>query len=267
MRCAVVGHVEWVDFARVERVPEPGEIVTASEHWAEAAGGGAVAAGELARLGAETTFFTTFGADVLGARAEAELRGRGLRLELALREAPQRRAFTFVDRDGERTITVVGEKLVPHADDPLAWSGLDSTDAVYFCGGDAGAVRQARRARILVATARELPTLRDAGVELDALIHSGRDAGESYRPGELDPAPRLVVTTEGPKGGQYTGMGEEGRWAAAPLPGPLEDTYGAGDCFAAGLAFALAEGRPTAGGLRFAAERAAHAMARRGANG
>ena len=25
MRFAVVGHVEWVEFAKVERVPEPGE--------------------------------------------------------------------------------------------------------------------------------------------------------------------------------------------------------------------------------------------------
>ena len=31
MRVAVVGHVEWVEFARVERVPDPGEIVHALE--------------------------------------------------------------------------------------------------------------------------------------------------------------------------------------------------------------------------------------------
>jgi ribokinase len=267
MKAAVVGHVEWVDFARVERVPGPGEIVTALESWSEAGGGGSVTAGEFGRLGAQTTFFTAFGADDVGARAEAELRGRGLRLESVLREAPQRRAFTFVDGDGERAITVMGEKLVPHAGDPLAWSGLDSTDAVYFCGGDPLAVQHARRARVLVATARELPTLRAARVELDVLIHSGRDGGERFRAGELDPAPRLVVTTEGPKGGRYAGAVEEGRWAAVPLPAPLEDTYGAGDCFAAALAFALAEGRSTADALGFAAERAALAITRRGANG
>src|SRR5688572_18561198 len=52
VKIAVVGHVEWVEFARVERVPERGEIVHATELWEEAAGGGAVAACELARLGA-----------------------------------------------------------------------------------------------------------------------------------------------------------------------------------------------------------------------
>lgn len=264
MRAAVVGHIEWVDFARVDRVPDPGEIVTALESWAEASGGGAVAAGELLRLGADTTFYTVVGEGELGARAADELRARGLRLQHAVRAALQRRAFTFVDRDGERTITVMGKKLVPHADDSFAWSELESTDAVYFCGGDAGAVRQARRARILVATARELPTLRAAGVELDVLIHSGRDASERYRREDLAPAPRLVVTTEGPTGGRYVGAGEEGRWTAAPLPGPIEDTYGAGDCFAAALAFALAERRSTGAALAFAAERAAHAMTRRG---
>ena len=267
MKAAVVGHVEWVDFARVERMPGPGEIVSALESWAEAGGGGSVTAGEFARLGAETTFFTAFGADAVGAMAEAELRGRGLRLESVLREAPQRRAFTFVDQAGERAITVLGEKLVPHADDPLAWSDLDSTDAVYFCGGDPVALQRTRRARVLVATARELPTIRAAGVELDVLIHSGRDEAERFRLGELDPAPRLVVTTEGPKGGRFAERGEEGHWAAAPFPGPLEDTYGAGDCFAAALAFALAEGRPTAGALGFAAERAALAITRRGVGG
>ena len=28
MRAAVVGHVEWIEFLRVESVPKPGEIVT-----------------------------------------------------------------------------------------------------------------------------------------------------------------------------------------------------------------------------------------------
>ena len=42
MRLAVVGHVEWVEFARVETVPRPGEIAHAHETWEEPAGGGAV---------------------------------------------------------------------------------------------------------------------------------------------------------------------------------------------------------------------------------
>ena len=40
MRVAVVGHVEWVEFARVERVPVAGEIVHALDAWEEPGGGG-----------------------------------------------------------------------------------------------------------------------------------------------------------------------------------------------------------------------------------
>ena len=50
-RFAVVGHVEWVDFLKVPHVPQPGEIVHATDFWAEAGGGGEVAAVQLAKLG------------------------------------------------------------------------------------------------------------------------------------------------------------------------------------------------------------------------
>ena len=265
MRCAVVGHVEWVDFVPVERVPEAGEILTTNDHWAEPAGGGAVAAAELLRLGAETTFFTAVGEDELGRRAEEALRWHRLRLEVAVRAAPQRRALTYLDSRGERTITVLGEKLHPLGADPLAWEELDATDGVYFTAGDEAALGQARRAGVLVATARELPTLRSARVQLDALVHSARDPAERYEPGQLDPAPRLVVSTEGPDGGRFVADGKEGRWAPAPLPGPLADTYGAGDSFAAGLTFALAQGRSPQEAVEVAAASGSRAMTRHGA--
>jgi len=265
VRCAVVGHVEVVEFARVDHVPRPGEIIQTRETWTEPAGGGAVAAAALLRLAGDVTFFTAFGDDELGHWAERELREHGLRVECVYREEPQRRGFTYVDDDGERTITVIGRKLVPHADDPLPWVELDEVAGVYFCGGDPAALREARRAQALVATARELPTLREARVELDALTQSSTDESERYQPGELNPPPRRVVTTEGRSGGHYVDGDLKGRWAAAPLPGPLADTYGAGDTFAAALAFALGVVRSTADALDLAAENAAAAMTRPGA--
>lgn len=267
MKVAVVGHCEVVEFVRVEHVPRPGEIIHAQEWWTQAAGGGAVAAAQLLRLSPETSFFVAFGDDELGHRAERDLRELGLNIECVYRDEPQRRGFTFVDSDGERTITVIGPKLVVRGDDPLPWSDLDGVAAVYFTGGDPAALREARRARVLVATARELPTLKEAGVQLDALVQSGEDKGEQYLPGELQPAPRLLVTTAGRKGGTFIGAtGDEGgTWEAAPLPGPIVDAYGAGDSFAAGLTFALGEGRPTKEALAFAARCGAEAMTRRGA--
>ncbi len=91
MRATVIGHVEWVEFLRVESVPTPGEIVHASDAWAEAAGGGAVAAVQLANLGCETRFFTALGDDELGRRSQAELESRGVQLHVAWVREPQRR--------------------------------------------------------------------------------------------------------------------------------------------------------------------------------
>jgi ribokinase len=267
VRCAVVGHVEVVEFARVDHVPRPGEIVQAHETWTEPAGGGAVAATALQRLASDVLFFTAFGDDEVGHRAEQELRARGLRIECVYRDEPQRRGFTYVDSGGERTITVIGRKLVPYADDALPWGELDEVAGVYLCGADPGAVREARRARALVATARELPVLKDAGVELDALVQSASDESERYRPGDLNPPPRRVVTTEGRKGGHYVEGDRQGRWEAAPLPGPLVDVYGAGDSFAAGLAFALGIGKSTDAALAAAAESAAFQMTNPGLRG
>jgi ribokinase len=267
VRTAVVGHVEWVRFAAVERMPAQGEIVQAREHWADPAGGGAVAAVKLQELAGGCDFFTAVGNDEPGSLSLAGLLERALRVHHAVRDEPQRRAFTFLDDDGERTITLLGAKLHPYASDPLPWSELAEVDAVYFCAGDAEALRAARQARVVVATARELPTLRKAGVELDALVHSGTDLAEQYELGQLDPPPRLVVTTMGRKGGTFAAGEKRGAFSAAELPGPLRDAYGAGDSFAAGLAYALARGDGAEDALAFAAACGAKAMTVRGAYG
>jgi ribokinase len=267
VRAAVVGHVEWVRFAEVERVPKPGEIVTASDNWEEPAGGGADAAGELVRLGAEVDFFVAVGNDDLGRHARGALETLGCRVHAATRNEPQRRAFTYLDSDGERTITLMSSKLHPHGSDPLPWRELDDVDAVYFCAGDAEALREARRASVVVATARELPTLIEARLELDALVRSGNDPSEGYEPGLLDPEPKLTVTTMGWRGGSYIAEGVEKTFVAPELPGPLVDAYGAGDSFAAGLTFALGRGDRPDEALAFAARCGAVAMTRRGAHG
>ena len=267
MRVAVVGHVEWVEFVRVPRVPEPGSIVSAQEVWAEPAGGGAVAAVRLARLAGDSRFLTALGDDELGRRAVRDLRALGVRVDAAFRDEPQRRAFTYVDDDGERTITLLSHKLVPHGEDPLPWGELGGYDALYFTGGDAEAVRRARRARVLVATARELKTLQDAGVHLDVLVRSATDEAERYEPGDLEPPPRIVVATEGKDGGSYEGDEGSGRFDAAPIPGELADTYGAGDSFAAGLTYALGRGDQLEDAISFASAQGAEAMTRRGAHG
>ena len=264
VRVAVVGHVEWVQFARVERVPAPGEIVHASETWEEPAGGGGVAAVQLARLAGGADFFTVLGDDELGRRVPPLLERHRVRVHAAWRDEPQRRAFVHIDERGERTITVFGEKLRPDVADLLPWHLLDGSDGVFFVAGTPAALRRARRARVVVATPRELATLQEAGVELDAVVGSGKDEGERYRPGELEPPPRLVVATSGALGG-WAQPG--GPYRAAEPQGPFEDTYGAGDSFGAGLTYALARGLEVDDALALAAEAGAAALTRRGAHG
>ena len=140
-----------------------------------------------------------------------------------------RRAWTHVDDDGERTITVLGDKLLPHG--PLPLHGYD---LVFFVSGRPDALREARAARFLAATARELPTLREADAPLDLLVGSSNDPGELYD-GSLDV--QTVVLTDGANGGTANGV----PYAAVPVES-IVDTYGAGDSFSAALAFALARG-------------------------
>lgn len=265
MRVAVVGHVEWVQFARVDHLPAPGEIVHAIESWEEAAGGGGVAAVQLAKLAGEAQLFTALGDDELGHRSVAQLEEQDVRVRAAWRRSPQRRAFTHTDSHAERTITVMGERTVPHGSDPLPWADLDGFDAVYFTGGDVGALRAARAARVLVATPRARETLKAGGVLLEALVHSRSDGGEQLVEGEIDPAPRLVVGTAGARGGNYAGAeGVTGTFEAAPLPGPMQDAYGCGDSFAAGLTFGLATDGDVAAAVELAARCGAACLTGRG---
>ena len=266
MRVAVVGHVEWIEFARVPRVPRPGEIVHASEWWEEAGGGGAVAAVQLAKLAGEADFFTALATDERGDRARTRLQELGVRVHAAPRPAPQRRGFVYLDEEGERTITILGERIVPHGDDDLPWERLGGADAVYFTGGDPAALAAARRARRLVATPRAERTLRAAGVRLDALVRSATDPGEQHAGEDLDPPPDLVVSTAGKEGGRWVAADRTtGSWEAADLPGSRRDSYGAGDSFAAGLTYGLAADLPIEETLKVASRCGAHKMTGRAA--
>ncbi|MDQ3957485.1 MAG: PfkB family carbohydrate kinase [Actinomycetota bacterium] len=258
MRAAAVGHLEWVEFVSVAHVPRCGEIVHAQDRWEEPGGGGAGGAVQLQKLAGSAAFFTALGDDDIGDRARSFLNATGLRVEAVVRPEPSRRAITFVEPDGERTITVLGARLAPRGQDPLPWEELDGCDAVYFTAGDADALRAARQARVLVATTRILPLLATAGVYLDAIVGSASDEGELYSDGDLDPRPGLVVMTDGEGGGWFeTAGGRRRTYGAVALRGPVVDRYGAGDSFAAGLTFAL--------GRRDAVPDAVHLGARCGA--
>ncbi|HEV7493458.1 PfkB family carbohydrate kinase [Baekduia sp.] len=251
MKLAVVGHVEWVDFVLVDRLPAMGEIVAAREAWEAPAGGGAMAASALHSLTGAATFFCAVGRDGRGFATLEDLRGAGLEVSAAMRgDRDQRRTLTYLTADGERTITVLAAPLVPHGDDGLPWTELEDYDGVLFFAGDAAAARACRAAKVMVSTGRARAALLEAGVQVDALVGSADDVDEAVDDELLMASrPRWVVQTEGERGGAWWAPGAEdagGRWSAVPLPGEPVDTFGCGGAFAAALMAGLAAGRPIA---------------------
>ena len=256
---AVVGHVEWVQFARVPHVPRAGEVVHACDSHEEPAGGGAVVAVQLARLAGESLFMTALGEDEPARRSIVRLNELGVRVAHATREEPTRRALTLVDDHRERTITTFGARLEPQGAErprsgqPLPWDELGKTDAVYFTAGDLDALRAARAARVLVANPRARHAL-GHGVRLDALVLSASDAIERRAAEPVEDEAELLVFTEGAHGGSYRmRSGESGRFPAVPPPGEPVDSYGCGDSFAAGLTYGLGAGMALADALELAA--------------
>jgi ribokinase len=264
-RVAVVGHVEWVQFARVSHVPRAGEVAHAREPFEEPAGGGAVAAVQLARLAGAAVLVTALGEDEYGRRSVERLRELGVQVWAAWRAGDTRRAVTLVDDAGERTITTFGPRLQPVGeDDELPWSALGEMDAVYFTAGDLDALRAARAARVLVASPRAVDAL-GHGVPLDALVLSGDDAIERREAAKAPEEAELVVFTEGERGGAYRGRaGQAGTWTAAALPAAPVDSYGCGDSFAAGLTYSLGAGMPPPDALALAARCGAVCLTGRG---
>jgi ribokinase len=288
LKVAVVGHVEWVTFARVAHIPTPGEIVHAEDPFEEPAGGGAVAAVQLARLAGGAVLVTALGDDEHGRRSVERLRELGVEVWAAQREEPTRTATTLVDDARERTITTYGTRLeAVGTDSEIPWEKLAQMDAVYFTAGDASAMRAARAARVLVASPRALDAL-GRGIALDALVLSADDAEEREEATRAEEDAKLVVFTDGGHGGSYreldadqgksatrekptvgesTGSDESatsGKWPAAKLPGDPRDSYGCGDSFAAGLTYGLGTGLEVPDALALAARCGAVCLTGRG---
>ncbi|HEY2437577.1 MAG TPA: PfkB family carbohydrate kinase [Solirubrobacteraceae bacterium] len=261
---AIVGHIEWVDFVPVARLPRPGEVIHAHGAFSRAAGGGGVAAGVLAELGAQVDFYTALGDDTHGRAAVEQLHDRGVRMHVAWRQEPTRRAVTLLQDGGERAIITIGKRLDPLGTDDLDWDGLRAADGVYVTAGDAEALRRARAAPVVVASPRARTALLSAGSQLDAMVFSSHDRDErDWAQLSADRA-RLLVSTEGGAGGRWWGA-SEGRWNAVPPPGAVMDSYGCGDSFAAGFTYGLATGPSVAHAAELGARCGARCLTRRGA--
>lgn len=263
-RLAVVGHVEWVDFIPVSRMPEQGQVVHAEGAFARAAGGGGVVAVVLAELGAEVEFFCALGDDALGRAAAEQLTARGVTVHVAWRaDEPTRRALTMLEAGGERTIVTVGDRLETYGSDDLPWDRLGQAEGVYFTAGDVGALEHARASHVVVASPRGRCAL-EAGPPIDALVYSQGDHDEAAWAEKLRGKTRLLVKTQGAAGGVWSGE-SQGSWKAVAPQGSIHDAYGCGDSFAAGFTFGLGTGGTVAEAAALGAKCGARCLTRAGA--
>lgn len=236
------------------------------ETWDEPGGGGGMTARALPGLGASARFYTALGDDENARACRRQLESDGLDVCAGVRSGAQNEVLGVIDPHGERTLFVLGANEHPTLDDPLPWDELAEFDSVFYTGEDPRTLVAARRARVLVVTARRLASLIESGVQADVVIGSTSDPGEQFDLADLPVQPRAIVRTEGAAGGTYrTDEGVQGRYRPAPLPGPIADTYGAGDVMMAALTLELGAGRALEEALASASIAAAGQLTRRGA--
>ena len=239
LNLAVIGHVEWINFLKVDQLPIPGVISHSKKSHEYPAGGGSIIAKTLSELNSnQIHFFTALGNDDYGEKCFKILSSMGIKLHVAWRNKPTRRGFSLIDSQGERAITVIGERLAPNCKDNLDWEILKKMDGIFITASDSEIFKLSRSAPILCTTPRVgLDTINKSNVLLDGLIGSNLDPGEVFSLSELSLQPKYTIKTEGEKGGIiFPG----GRYKAFKNKKLKVDSYGCGDSFAAGIIYGMA---------------------------
>ena len=263
LRALVVGSTNVDLVLHVPALPVPGETVLSAAARREPGGKGGNQAVALARLGVDVRFVSAVGDDADGTWSLERLRIDGVRIsDVAVVDAATGLAVVMVDPVGENSI-VVSPGANHHVTAP------DSLDAdvvllsleVPLTTVTATAAR-ARRAGVAVvlnaAPAQPLPaSLLD---DVDVLVVNGTEWEALGRP----TSGRVVVTL----GGDGCRVVEDGQEQHVPaVPVQVVDTTGAGDCFAAALAYGIADGRSLIDAARFATRAAAQSITVAGARG
>ena len=243
LKFAVIGHIEWINFLKVDLLPKPGIISHAKKSIELPAGGGALIAKTLHELSNnEIHFFTSLGKDYYGEKSFEFFEKIGIKVHVAWRSEATRKGFSLIDNKGERSITIIGKRLAPSYKDNLDWNILSDMDGVFITAGDYNLFRKAREGNVLCTTPRVgIDLLNKSEVHLDALIGSNLDPDESFLLSDLNKKPRYIIKTEGEKGGISM---PGGRFSAVNNDYPQIDSYGCGDSFAAGILYGLAGNWP-----------------------
>lgn len=275
----VLGSVNADLYVELERLPRPGETIPGRNAAVRPGGKGANQAAAAARLGAETWFVGQVGSDAYAATMSEALRGCGVNTELLVKVAGETgQAFILLQRGGENSIIIVGganqawstppaaalERLrgagalllqceVPESVNYAAAqvAARAGVPVVLDCGGADAPLLPAMLPLVTVLSPNEtelarltgLPTGNEAEVLAAARAMQAQGVGTLLV--KLGARGSLLVPQEG------TPLRQD------VFPVTVVDTTGAGDCFTAAYAVAMAEGRDQVQRLRFAAAAAA----------
>jgi ribokinase len=302
MRVVVVGSSNTDLVVHSSRLPRPGETILGGEFRQFAGGKGANQAVAAARAGAEVTFVGARGDDAFGASAKAALRAEGVNTRFFVEKAGCSSGVALIlvgGRDRENLIAVAksandtltpldvraaepairrARVVVAQLEVPIAAvveaARLAAEHGIPFILNPAPArplpVPLFRRVRILVPNEEEAALLanrhaveKDSGSGLPAAFARRhrkviRDAGALRARGCEN-----VAITLGARG-VLLAQQDQMTWIRGKRVTPL-DTVGAGDCFTAWLAVAIAEGRDLVSASERASRAAAISVTRHGA--
>ena len=264
MSIVVVGSLNLDRFMTVERLPRPGETVTARESFVRFGGKGANQAVAAARLGARVALVGALGEDAAGDDYLRRLQREGIDVRGIARKGGGMEtgsAAIAVEASGENQIIVhPGANGAVTVDDVRAQRAMFASARVVVLQNEVPlpavleAMRLAQETGALVVF-NPSPWRADFpwdAVALHTVIVNEHEVrawlGEPRFPSGWR-IERVVVT----QGGDPTlGLTPGGTIAVRPPSIQPVDTVGAGDAFAGAYAVALAEGQPFAQALAFA---------------
>lgn len=265
-RALVVGSVNVDLVVRVRSLPTPGATVLGSDAVRVAGGKGGNQAAALAQLGASTALCAAVGDDADGAWSLDELRRSGVNTSRVrqIADVPTGLAMIAVDDSGENQI-VVARGANAHCRPPTEVDAdvlvcqleipLDTVRASLDLAKAAGA-----RTVLNAAPPRSIGA--DLWPLVDLLVVNATEAAAfTHTPG----LGALIVTHGSSGASVLDGAGRE-----VPVPAPavdVVDATGAGDCFTAAAALAVAEGADAVEAARFAVVAASLSVQADGARG
>ena len=290
MSVIVIGSVNVDIVTYADRAPRPGESLTGHRYSMVLGGKGANQSVAVARLGTPVRFIGRIGADSFGEFIRSQLAGLGvdpgcLAIDASL---PTGIAVIGIDGRGENAITVV-----PGANTGLAVEQVEAAAPLFSSvkvllaqlehpfSATLKAVELARRAGALAIldpapvptfpfeadTIRMFDALTPNEIETEALtgiapvdVEAAAAAACRLRETGLP----LALVKMGARGVYVDSADFRGH--VPPFAVKAVDTVAAGDCFAAGLAVALAEGMAVESAVRFAAAAGALACTKEGSS-